>query len=329
MLPRGAGVNTYRDEFVRGKISSWNVSAQKALGTRMSATVVYVANRQNGMLRNRNLNYGPLGGANASLPFFPLGITSPMNVFSPDGKVKYDSLQLSMNRRLSDGVQFTGAYTFSKTIDWWRSSAIPLPEYWHLNKGETGGPHRLNASLMYELPFGAGKRWLNNEQVLSKIAAGWQVNTFFSYSSGTLVTVSGSTNPLNTPNVGTQFADKVKDGPVEIFGDVGPNAQYFDVSVYRPVPAGQLRFGNSGQGEWRGPSAPNVDLSIFRNFRMGQTKTLQIRAEVFNVSNTPHFGNPSANISNVVFAADGTITNLGGVGGISSTDRTGRQYRRA
>ena len=59
---------------------------------------------------------------------------------------------------------------------------------------------------------------------------------------------------------------------------------------------------------------------------MGQNKTLQIRAEVFNVSNTPHFSNPNANMSNVVFAADGTITNLGGVGGITSTDRTGRQY---
>ena len=139
VLPRGAGVNTYRDEFVRGKISSWNVSMQKALGTRMSVTVAYVANRQNGMLRNRNLNYGPLGGGYASLPFFPLGITSAMNVFSPDGKVKYDSLQLSVNRRLSDGIQFTGAYTFAKTIDWWRTG-IPLPEYWHLNKGETGSP---------------------------------------------------------------------------------------------------------------------------------------------------------------------------------------------
>ena len=91
------------------------------------ATVAYVANRQNGMLRNRNLNYGPLGGGSASLPFFPLGITSPMNVFSPDGKVKYDSLQLSVNRRLSDGIQFTAAYTFAKTIDWWRSG-IPIPK---------------------------------------------------------------------------------------------------------------------------------------------------------------------------------------------------------
>ena len=98
------------------------------------------------------------------------------------------------------------------------------------------------------------------------------------------------------------------------------------MSAYRPVPAGELRFGNSGHGSWRGPSAPNVDMSVFRVFRIGQSKTLQIRAEVFNISNTPHFSNPSANISNVVFAANGAITNLGGTGSITSTDRTGRQY---
>ena len=76
----------------------------------------------------------------------------------------------------------------------------------------------------------------------------------------------------------------------------------------------QARFGNSGQGEWRGPSAPNVDMSLFRVFRIGQNKTLQVRAEVFNVSNTPHFSNPNANISNVTFNADGSIRALNGVG---------------
>ena len=74
----------------------------------MSATVAYVANRQNGMLRNRNVNYGTLSGGAASQPFFPLGINSAMNIFTADGKVKYDSLQLSVNRRMSGGVQFTG-----------------------------------------------------------------------------------------------------------------------------------------------------------------------------------------------------------------------------
>ena len=253
-----------------------------------------------------------------------------MNIFSPDGKVTYDSLQLSMNRRMSDGVQFTVAYTFAKTIDWWRNvnnSTIPIPEYWHLNKGETGTPHRLNASLIYELPFGSGKRWLNNGGVTSAVARDWQLNTFFSYASGTLVTVTSNANVLNAPGTTSQFADKVKDGPVEVFGDAGLNAQYFDVSAYRSVT--EVRFGNSGHGEWTGPTAPNVDMSLFRVFRIGQSKTLQIRAEVFNVTNTPHFSNPATNISNVTFNADGTIRALNGVGGISSTDRTGRQYRRA
>ena len=54
-------------------------------------------------------------------------------------------------------------------------------------------------------------------------------------------------------------------------------AQYFDVSAYRSVT--QVRFGNSGLGEWRGPTAPNVDMSLFRVFRIGQEKTLQLRAE--------------------------------------------------
>src|SRR5262245_1612926 len=108
-LPAGAGVNTFKDEYVRGRISSWNVTLQKALGERMSVQLGYVANRQNDITRNRNLNYGQLGGGAASQPFFPLGITSPMNIFAPDGKVKYDSVQASMTRRMSDGIQFTGA----------------------------------------------------------------------------------------------------------------------------------------------------------------------------------------------------------------------------
>jgi hypothetical protein len=111
---------------------------------------------------------------------------------------------------------------------------------------------------------------------------------------------------------------------VEIFGDVGPQAQYFDVSAFRS--ATEVRFGNSGQGIFRGPSAPNVDMSFFRVFRFNGDKTLQFRVECFNTTNTPHFSNPSTNISNVTFNPDGSIRALNGVGGITSTDRTGRQY---
>jgi len=67
-------------------------------------------------------------------------------------------------------------------------------------------------------------------------------------------------------------------------------------------------------------------LSIFRNFALMKNKSLQLRAEVFNATNTPHFDNPSGNINNVVYNPDGTIANLNGAGGINDVVRTGRQY---
>jgi hypothetical protein len=326
-LPAGAGVNTFRDSYVRGKISSWNFSWQKALSPRMSVNAAYVANRQNGITRNQNLNYGQLGGGAASQPFQPIGITSAMNIFAPIGTVKYDSFQLSLNRRMSEGVQFTAAYTYSKTIDWWAGSGnntIAIPEYWSLNKGETGSPHKLNASLVSELPYGAGRKWLSNGSMVGSIVGGLQVNSFLSYQAGTLVTVSSSATVLNAPGTTLQFADKVKEGDVQIVGETTPTGQYFDVSAFKPVTT--ARFGNAGLNVFRGPSAPNLDMSLFRTFSLGRDKTVQFRLEAFNVTNTTHFANPAANISNVVYNADGSIANLAGVGGITDVVRTGRQY---
>ncbi len=62
---------------------------------------------------------------------------------------------------MSRGLQYTVAYTFAKAIDWW-AGTIPQPEYWHLNKGDqaNSNPHLLNTSVIYELPFGEGRKFL-------------------------------------------------------------------------------------------------------------------------------------------------------------------------
>jgi hypothetical protein len=251
-------------------------------------------------------------------------MTSAMSVFAPIGRVHYNSAQLSVYRRMSNGFQFTAAYTYSKTINWWVTS-IPIPQYWYLNKGETGTPHKLNASMIYELPFGSGKPLLNNGSVVAKIAGGWQVNAFLSAQSGTLVNVTSSSASLNAPGTATtQFADKVTDGPVKVFGASCLSCQYFDVTAFRPVTT--ARFGNAGLGSFRGPTAPNLDMSLFRTFALKKGSTLQFRAECFNVTNTTHFANPNANISNVTFNADGSVKALNGVGGITDVVRLGRQY---
>ena len=183
----------------------------------MSVTVGYVANRQNGMMRNRNVNYGQLGGGSASQPFFPLGITSAMNVFSPDGKVKYDSLQLSMNRRMSDGVQFTAAYTAAKGGTG-GSAASRFPSTWDLNKGNRRTTAQAERVAGLRLPFGPGRKWLSDDGLAAKLAGGWQVNAFVLFQRVGLVSVTSNSNVLNAPGTTTQFADQVTQGPVEIYG---------------------------------------------------------------------------------------------------------------
>ena len=136
--------------------------------------------------------------------------------------------------------------------------------------------------------------------------------------------MTSSTNVLNAPGTTFQFADQVTPGPVKILGAACATCEYFDVSAFKSVTA--VRFGNAGLGSFRGPAAPNLDMSFFRTFRMGGEQTLQLRAECFNVTNTTHFANPSTNMSLVTYNADGSIKSLNGVGAITSDIRLGRQY---
>jgi hypothetical protein len=262
------------------------------------------------------------GGGTASQPYAST-LTGAINVQSNAGRVHYDSMQASVNKRMSHGVQYSVAYTYSKSTDWW-AGTIPQPEYWYLNKAETGTPNLLNSSLVYELPFGSGRKFLSTGAV-GHVLGGWQVNAFFTARSGNPLSISASNASLNAGTGTNQRADQVKD-KVEIFGagTPGPQTAYFDVLAYKPVT--DVRFGTAAFNSIRGPGYANLDMSLFRTLSFHQGKTLQLRIEVLNATNTPHFANPGTNVSNLQLNADGTVRNLNGFGVITSTTRTGRQY---
>ena len=314
-----AGMTTYRGKFERGTVESWNVSFQRLMPFDHSVTLGYVANRQREMTRNLNTNYGQLGGGTASQPYREL-TTAAINVQGPYGQVYFDSFQASVNKRMSRGLQYTVAYTFAKSTDWW-AGTIPQPEYWHLNKGEqsNSNPHLLNTSVVYELPFGPGRKFLTDSGVLSHIAGGWQLNAFFTARSGTPFTVTASAASLNAGTGTSQTADQIKDP--EILGGLSP---YFDVTAFRAVT--DVRFGTAAYNSLRGPGVANLDLSFFRTFSLSGTKTVQFRIEALNATNTPHFSNPAANVANLQLNPDGTVRALNGFGVITTTNRLGRQY---
>lgn len=143
-----------------------------------------------------------------------------------------------------------------------------------------------------DLPFGAHKRWVQSG-IASKLLGGWEVNGIFSAYSGTPFTVTASSASLNAADQ-TQTADQVKSTVSEL-GGIGANSPYFDPSAFAAVTA--VRYGTSGRDILRGPGLVNIDAALFRNFTVKERLNMQLRAESYNLSNTPHFSNPSANVS--------------------------------
>jgi hypothetical protein len=179
--------------------------------------------------------------------------------------------------------------------------------------------HNFHLAGTYEVPFGKDKRYLQHG-VLSAIAGGWSVNAIFAHISGLPFSVSDSNASLNAPG-NTQRADQVKPNVDKAGNGVG-GQPYFDPLAFAPVRT--PRFGTAGYDRLRGPGNNNLDLGLFRNFAITERVRLQIRAESINLSNTPHFSNPGANVSNMSLNNDGTVKSLGGFSQISSTRALGR-----
>jgi hypothetical protein len=315
----------------RGYIHSWNFTLQRQLPWGLTGQAGYVGSRQIRINQILNLNAGQIPGrGQAGQPFFvKFGRTAATELLTNPGTNKYDSLQTMLQRRFSEGVQVSVAYTWSKVIGICcdqladNPPAVQALPYFALNRAVLGFDRTqvFNASFVVEPPFGKGKRFLSGGGVGSAVAGGWQVNGLWSVYSGSPFSVSASGTSLDLTG-STQRADQIKP-KVEILGNKGPGQSYFDPLAFAPVT--QARFGNSGFNRMRGPGVRNFDFSLFRQFRFSERWNMQFRAEVFNLTNTPHFSNPGANVSNLQLNADGSIRNLGGFSSITGIRNTGRE----
>jgi hypothetical protein len=328
--PGTVGVNTMDQNFRRGYIQSWNLTLQKKLWHEFVGQIGYVATRQTRQLGFLDLNVGTIGGARASQPFFQkFGRTARTAVVGPVGGSHYDSMQMTVDRRFAGGFSSQLAYTWSKAIGIASVSnsdnepSIKRLEYYHLNRGRLGinRTHNFHLANIVELPFGPGRKWVNTGGVLGAVVGGWQINSIWSVQSGSPFTVTASGSSLNSPG-NSQRADQVKP-EIEILGGHGRGVSWFDPFAFAPVTT--ARFGTAGFNILDGPSYWNLDLGIFREFKITEQTRIQFRAEAFNFTNTPHFGNPGTNRSSLQLNADGTIRSLGGYTEITSTRGTGRE----
>ena len=211
-------------------------------------------------------------------------------------EAKYNSLAVKLTRRLHQGLSVLGGYTLSKSED--NGSGIRtlngdtlfpqnsncLDCEWGLSVFDVR--HRFVASILYELPFGNGKPFLQ-DGVGGAILGGWQISTILSKSSGFPRTVYSGTDRSNTG--GGQDRPNVTGQDPVLPGDQQTIARWFNTDAYTLNALGT--FGNAGRNTFFGPGITNVDASIIRNFRMGN-KTLQFRLEAFNVVEQPDLERP-------------------------------------
>ena len=359
-VPGNVGVNFLPTDFKRGYVQSWNLMLQHKLPLGFVGQTGYVATRTIRQLGQHNMNVQkvcppptavscPNGTGLASAPFnVKFGRTASTQFVGPIGGSHYDSWQTTLDRRFAHGFQVNVAYTWSKAIGSQPQSnsdqgpSIPLFEYYYLNRArlDIDRPHNFHLSTINELPFGKGKKWIT-DGVGAAIMGGWQVNAIFSRQSGVPFSVGASGTSLNASG-NAQRADQIKP-VVQYLGGHGRGESWFDPFAFGPVTdstgrVGEVRFGTAGFNIMRGPRYSNLDLGLFREFKITERFTAQFRAEAFNFTNTPHFGNPGTNRSSMSFneplsnpncnqrtGAGCTIRTLGGYTEITSTRGTGRE----
>jgi len=128
-------------------------------------------------------------------------------------------------------------------------------------------------------------------RVTDLFLGGWQFSGVFSRTTGEAFTVSTSGGITNAG--GADRPNRIGDGTLP--SDQRSIDRWFDVSAFQVQP--NFTYGNSGRNILSGPGVTNLDFSLAKRFALTERFNLQFRAEAFNASNTPAFGNPAANIN--------------------------------
>ena len=284
----------------RGYIQSYNVTVERELPAGLVVSAAYVGTETTHQFVDHELNAGYPGSGTAGLPLAAT-LGRRVSTLFEDGWLSshYNALQIAVNRRFSNGLLVKGAYTHSKAIDMADDDGrvgllFNYAPMIHRNEAVAGFdiPNNFQIAAVYELPFGKNKAH-GRSGPAKWVLGGWQVNGTFSAYSGTPFTVTASGASLNAPN-NTQTADQVLPTVAKL-GGIGPGSPYYDPTAFASVTA--VRFGDSGRNILRAPAIFNLNVSIFRSFPISERFNLQFRAESYNLSNTPHFAAPSANVS--------------------------------
>ncbi|MBM3802809.1 MAG: TonB-dependent receptor [Acidimicrobiia bacterium] len=303
----------YEPNFRIGYMQQWMLSLQKELARNSMVNVGYVGSKGTKLWVSRDLNAAvfvpgasTVGNIDARRPIGPnLGF---LDVSESRGTSNYHALQLSYNKRYSEGFTVLTSYTWARSIDLWSVGryrlGTPNPNNLNLNRGRSQFDlsHAYVGSFVWDLPF-----LRNPVNRLAGVFGGWQLTGIATLRSGYPLTIApGRATSLS--GTGGERADATGVDP-KLSGDRSKNERilrFFNTSAFAIPPDGS--WGNSGRSIVEGPGAVNFDFALNKNFKFFESHNIEFRAEAFNAFNKANFSNPNTTFTSPAF---GRITSAG------------------
>jgi len=305
-------------------VQQWSLGLQREFADHWTAELDYVGTKSTHLDLIYDYNQ-PFVAGNNSTGITPYPDFGNIEYTTPVGYGNYNGLQGSLLRRTRDGLTLRASFTYSRSLD-------DTPEELETSSGgapngrnlaawygpsDFNVPLRVSGSFIYELPFGQGKAMLNRGP-LSWLLGGFRTSGVYTFYSGIPYQVNAgsaladSIDPYgvatNVPNV---VGKPHKVGKVDCWFYASQNqacridAPNFTDSYSLPSHGS---IGDLGRNTMRGPHTNVFDAALLREFPIDRAN-LEFRWEVFNVANTPLFGQPNSDFNS---GSAGQITDLSG-----------------
>lgn len=297
---------------------NWSLSVAQQLPMGLTAVIGYNGNRGTNLFSRTYYNTIDPQTLVRRLPAF-----GEIDTKENRGESEFNSLQLSLYRRVGSGITFGSEYMFSKGI-----STFP-------GAGESGYPqdvrnfeaergvtdfdirHVSTSYFVYELPFGKNKNYLN-DGAAAAILGGWELNGILSITSGrpVNVTISRPTNDLPDRNPNSVGRPDIVPG-VPLRGNRNGSTGWFNPAAFAIPAIG--RYGNAPRNALRGPGLAQFDTSLSRRISFSERYGLDLRMDVFNLFNRVNYANPSGFLGSVSASGSNRTLTIDPLFGVSTS----------
>ncbi len=315
----------------------WNLQGQRQITNNLVASLAYVASHGHDLPFPVDINQIPenrLGPNDVAQGFRPYPQYGAIAQSTNNGISNYNSLQATIQKRMSSGLDFDFNYTWSHFLDnidssGWGSRAGVQSYQSSYNVGANYSNSNFDVrnafkgSAVYQLPFGKGRAYLNNNTLLDEIVGGWQATGTLVLLTGQPFTVSMKTNN-SYAQAGQWYPNLIGNPKLANRGSYHGTNQWINEAAFAQPANGT--FGNFRRNTLYGPGLDRVNFSLGKTFAIHEAIGLQIRADANNLFNHPSFGLPGPGTPlQLSVCSNSTSTGCSAVGAVqtgTSTIRT-------